>query len=92
MNCLISYYLKASWNNTENTNPNARWFWSGTTAYQSTDDKSKEISQKKALAINMIILIGSLATVNVNMANGGPKAKKAQPKKSIIVIFVRMNA
>ncbi|KAI4498061.1 hypothetical protein M0802_006885 [Mischocyttarus mexicanus] len=65
----------------------------GTTAYQSTDDKSKEMSQKKALAISMIILIGSLAIVNVNMANGGPKAKKAQPKKSItVILIVRMNA
>lgn len=38
----------------------------------------------------MIILIGSAATVNVNMANGGPKAKKAQPKKSITVIFAEV--
>lgn len=35
----------------------------------------------------MIILMGSAAMVNVNIASGGPKAKKAQPKNSITVIF-----
>lgn len=80
-------HLKLSWNNTENTSPNARFSCRGTTAYQSTDDSSNEISQKKALAISMIILMGSAAMVNVNIASGGPKAKKAQPKKSITVIF-----
>lgn len=79
-------YLKPSWNNTEKTRPNARCSCRGTTAYQSTDDSSREMSQKKALAISMIILMGSAATVNVNMASGGPKAKQAQPKKSITVI------
>lgn len=88
---IIFYYLKASWSNTEYNNPNVKWFWNGI-VYQSTDDKSKEISQKKALAISIIIFIGSLAIVNANMANGGPKAKEAQPKKSITVIFVGMNA
>lgn len=39
-----------------------------------------------------MILIGSAATVNVNIANGGPKAKKAQPKKSITVIFAANSA
>lgn len=80
-------HLKPSWNNTEKTRPNARCSCSGTTAYQSTDDSSREMSQKKALAISMIILMGSAAMVNVNMASGGPKAKQAQPKKSITVIF-----
>lgn len=55
------------------------------------DDNNKEINQKKALAISIIILIGSAATVNVNIANGGPKAKKAQPKKSITVILIAIN-
>lgn len=48
------------------------------------------MSQKKALAISIIILIGSAAIVNVNMASGGPKARKAQPKKSMTVIFFRI--
>lgn len=88
-NCRVlrSNYLKLSWNNTEKTRPNARCSCNGTTAYQSTDDSNKEMSQKKALAISMIILMGSAATVNVNMASGGPKARKAQPKKSITVIL-----
>lgn len=80
-------YLKPSWNNTEKTRPKARWSCSGTTAYQSIDDSSREMSQKKALAIRIIILMGSAAMVKVNMASGGPKARKAQPKKSITVIF-----
>jgi len=80
-------YLKPSWNSTEKTRPNARCSCSGTTAYQSTDDNSRDISQKKALTINMIILMGSAAMVNINMASGGPKARQAQPKKSMTVIF-----
>jgi len=35
----------------------------------------------------MIILMGSAAIVKVNMASGGPKARQAQPKKSMTVIF-----
>lgn len=45
------------------------------------------MSQKKALAINIIILIGSAAMVNVNIASGRPKARNVQPKKSIKVIL-----
>lgn len=85
--CSEELYLKPSWNSTEKTRPNARCSRSGTTAYQSTDDSSRAMSQKKALAINMIILMGSAAMVNANMASGGPKARQAQPKKSITVIF-----
>jgi len=44
-------------------------------------------AKKKALTINIIILMGSAAMVNINMASGGPKARQAQPKKSITVIF-----
>lgn len=55
--------------------------------YQIVEDKSKEMSQKNALTMNMITRIGSTAIVRVNMAKGGPKAKQAQPKKSAIVIL-----
>ena len=34
-----------------------------------------------------MILTGSLATVITNMANGGPNARKTQPKSSIKAIF-----
>jgi hypothetical protein len=49
---------------------------------QIIDDTNKEQSQKKAAAIKIIILIGSWATVNVNIANAGPKARNAHPKNS----------
>ena len=39
--------------------------------------------------MRMIIRIGSAETVKVNIASGGPNAKKAQPKKSIAVISDR---
>lgn len=59
-------------------------------AYHNIDDMSNDISQKNALAINMMIRIGSIAIVHVNIAIGGPKAKNAQPKKSIAVIFEQL--
>ncbi|KZC08980.1 hypothetical protein WN55_11443 [Dufourea novaeangliae] len=85
-------HLNASWNKTEKTSPNARCSWSGTTIYQSTDDSNNEVSQKKALAISIIIRIGSAAIVNMNMDIGGPKARRAQPKNSISVIFTVVDA
>lgn len=45
------------------------------------------MSQKNALAISMMIRMGSIAIVNVNIASGGPKASKAHPKKSVTVIL-----
>lgn len=45
------------------------------------------MSQKNALTIKMMILMGSIAILKVNIANGGPNAKKAHPKKSITVIL-----
>lgn len=51
------------------------------------DDSKKEINQKKELAINIMIRMGSIAIVKVNIAKGGPKANKAHPKKSMTVIL-----
>ena len=51
-----------------------------------SDDNKNDSSQKKALAIRIIILIGSLTIVKVNIARGGPNARNVQPKNSIIVI------
>lgn len=39
------------------------------------------------LAIRTITLIGSLAIVKMNKANGSPKAIKVQPKNSIKVMI-----
>lgn len=39
------------------------------------------------LAMRTITRSGSLAIVKMNIANGGPKAMKLQPKNSIIVIL-----
>lgn len=51
------------------------------------DESSNEHSQTKAAATNMIIRIGSCATVIVNIANDGPNARNVQPKNSGKVIF-----
>ena len=40
----------------------------------------------KYLAMRTITLSGSLAMVKRNMANGGPKEMKVQPKNSMIVM------
>lgn len=47
-----------------------------------------ETSQKNDAPIKIIIRMGSWAIVNVNIARGGPKAKKAHPKNSAIVILI----
>lgn len=39
------------------------------------------------LATKTMILSGSRAIVNTNIARGGPKAMKPQPKNSIIVMI-----
>ena len=72
---------------TEYTSPTARQVLNGTIAYHTIDDTSREDNQKNALAISIIILIGSTATVSANIAKGGPKAKKVHPKKSMRVIL-----
>lgn len=50
------------------------------------DDSSSEQSHRKAAATKMIIRMGSWAIDNVNIANGGPNARQAQPKNSAAVI------
>lgn len=60
---------------------------SGTNMNHTNDDNSSEQSHTNAAATRMIIRMGSCAMVMLNMANGGPKARNAQPKNSGIVIF-----
>lgn len=60
---------------------------SGTNTNHTSDDNKSEQSHKNAAATRMITRMGSWATVIVNMANGGPKARNAQPKNSGKVIF-----
>lgn len=71
---------------TEKTKPNARSPRSGITTNHHREDRSSDTSQKNAAAINIIILTGSWAIVNKNIANGGPNARNAQPKNSTNVI------
>lgn len=65
---------------------------SGTTINQTSDDSKREQSHKNAAATKIIIRIGSCATVIMNMANGGPNARKAHPKNSGKVIVVIGNS
>lgn len=67
---------------------------SGTTTNHNIDDMSRETSQKKALAIMMMILMGSFEMVMANIAKGGPNARKVQPKNSMTVILMplKLNA
>lgn len=78
--------LKTSCRSTENTRPNASLLRKGITMNHKSDDIKNDSSQKKALAIRIIILIGSLAIVKANIARGGPNARNVQPKNSIIEI------
>lgn len=64
---------------TENTIPKAGTVRNGTTANHIIDDINNDSNHTNAAAINMIIRIGSWAIENINMANGGPNAKKLQP-------------
>lgn len=84
---LYMMYRNISWKITEKTNPNTSLLRKGTTINHRNDDNNNESNQKNAAAINMIILTGSQAIVNINMARGGPKAKNVQPKNSETVIF-----
>lgn len=61
---------------------------SGTNKNQMNDDSKSAQSHTNAAATKIMIRIGSWATVMVNMANGGPKARKAQPKNSGKVILL----
>lgn len=55
--------------------------------YKSNIDKSSVKETYTYLAIRTITLIGSLAIVKMNKANGSPKAIKVQPKNSIKVMI-----
>lgn len=59
----------------------------GTNMNQMNDDSKSEQSHTNAAATRIIIRIGSWAMVIVNIANGGPNARKAQPKNSGKVIL-----
>lgn len=61
----------------------------GTNINQMNDEIKSEQSHKNAAATNIIIRMGSWAMVIENMANAGPKARKAQPKNSGKVMFGR---
>lgn len=62
----------------------------GTNINQMNDDSKSEQSHTNAAATRIIIRIGSCAMVIVNIANGGPNARKAQPKNSGKVILMRV--
>lgn len=51
------------------------------------EDRTRERSQKKEAAIRMMMRTGSWAMVKMKRTNGGPKARKVQPKNSAIVIL-----
>ena len=51
------------------------------------EDGYKTHRYTKYLAMRTITLSGSLAMVKRNMANGGPKEMKVQPKNSMIVMM-----
>lgn len=54
---------------------------------QTSDESSNEHNHINAAATKMIIRIGSCAIVIINIASGGPKAKKTPPKNSGTVIM-----
>lgn len=70
-----------------NTIPNAKYDRNGTTAYHTKDDSKNDSSHPNAAAIMMMMRTGSLATVNANMTNGAPKARREQLKNSARVIL-----
>lgn len=78
---------KFTWIKIEIIIPIAVYSLSGTKMNHTSDDIKSEQSHKNAAATKMITRIGSWAMVIVNMANGGPKARNAQPKNSGNVIF-----
>lgn len=51
------------------------------------DEISKARSHKNDEKISRMIFIGESEIVKINIANGVPKAKKAQPKNSATVII-----
>lgn len=67
--------------------PNAKYDRNGTTANHTTDDIKNESNHPNAAAIMMMIRTGSLATVNANITNGAPKARREQLKNSARVIL-----
>lgn len=69
------------------TIPNAKLLFNGTTANHTIDESRNDRSQANAAAIMMMMRTGSLATVNANMTNGAPKARREQLKNSARVIF-----
>lgn len=80
-------WWQLTWINTDMMSPIDVYVRNGTKIYQMNDESSNEHSQTKAAATNMIIRIGSCATVIVNIANDGPNARNVQPKNSGKVIF-----
>lgn len=60
----------------------------GTSMNQMNDDSKSAQSHTNAAATRIIIRIGSWAMVIVNIASGGPNARKAQPKNSGRVILL----
>lgn len=77
-----------TWIKTEQINPIDVYDLSGTKTNQINDENNNAQSQTNAAPTRRIIRIGSLATVSVNIANGGPNAKNVQPKNSGSVISI----
>lgn len=71
---------------TDTITPKNRYSLSGTIKNHTNDEINKARSHKNDEKMSRMILMGESAIVNINIARGAPKAKKAQPKNSATVI------